>query len=520
MFILSINLNHRHIADIPFASPCNLFNLLATYEHTRVRSACQGKGTCGLCLVRIDQGAASELTQYEQKHLSAGQIAQGIRLACQITLFDHASVSLINPLAIEALDTLSIHSPLATADARYAVAVDLGSTQIRISLWDSVHQRRIAGYCGFNPQTYYGTDILNRLTAATTDKSAGPAMSELIHDTVERVVTEWIDTKKLTVTEILIVGNTAMLALLANKHAEQLLQPAYWTQAIDCTLNFSTLRQTQIPIASVQPVAGFVGSDLLVGLLAVRLTDSPGSALFIDFGTNTEIALWHQNKLWITSVPGGPAFEGCGISCGVAAEQGAISHVDYDAATGVFHGTLIGALTDASEIKGLCGSGLCDVMACLLASGQLKKNGRFAEAVSELEIEVVNLHYRVTVKKQDIDIFQRAKAATGAGISKLLSIAGASSADLTRLCIAGSFGQFLNIQHAQALGLLPDCAPESVELCGNAALMGCEQLLSSPHRDEQLNELRRNVEMVNLSQVSAYEEVFVDNLYLQPMPLA
>jgi uncharacterized 2Fe-2S/4Fe-4S cluster protein (DUF4445 family) len=257
----------------------------------------------------------------------------------------------------------------------------------------------------------------------------------------------------------------------------------------------------------------------LVGLLAVRLTDSPGSALFIDFGTNTEIALWHQNKLWITSVPGGPAFEGCGISCGVAAEQGAISHVDYDAATGVFHGTLIGALTDASEIKGLCGSGLCDVMACLLASGQLKKNGRFAEAVSELEIKLVNLHYRVTVKKQDIDIFQRAKAATGAGISKLLSIAGASSADLTRLCIAGSFGQFLNIQHAQAIGLLPDCAPESVELCGNAALMGCEQLLSSPHRDEQLNELKRNVEMVNLSQVSAYEEVFVDNLYLQPMPL-
>lgn len=517
--MLYVALNKQHIADISFTSPDNLFNLLARYEHTRVRSACQGKGTCGLCLVRIDQGATSELTQYEHQRLNTRQIAQGIRLACQVTVFNHARVTLINPLAIEALDTISISPPIATANTQYAVAVDLGSTQLRISLWDSVHQRRIDGYCGFNPQAYYGTDILNRLTAATTDKSAGSAMSELIQDTVERVITEWIDTKNLRITEILLVANTAMLALFANKHAEQLLQPAYWTQAIDCSLDFSTLRQTQIPIAVVQPVAGFVGSDLLAGLFAVRLTHSPGSALFIDFGTNTEIALWHRNKLWLTSVPGGPAFEGCGISCGVAAEQGAISHVNYDAETGEFHGTLIGTSTDTSEIKGLCGSGLCDVVACLLASGQLKKNGRFAEAVSELEIELVNLPYRVTVKKHDIDIFQRAKAATGAGISKLLSIAGASSADLTRLCIAGAFGQFLNTQQAQAIGLLPDCTPENVELCGNTALTGCEQLLSSPNRDEQLNELKRYVEIVNLSQVTDYEEVFVDNLYLQPMPL-
>ncbi|TAK61655.1 ASKHA domain-containing protein [Methylobacter sp.] len=519
MFILSVTLNNRHIASIPFTSRSNLFNLLAVYDHTRIRSACQGRGTCGQCLVRIDQGGASELTHYEYERLNASQIARDIRLACQVTLFDHASVTLINPLAIEALDTISIHPFMPSANARYAVAVDLGSTQLRMSLWDYVNQHRVAGYCGFNPQAYYGTDILNRLTAATTDKTKGSVMSELIQDTIERVVTEWINAKNVHITEILIVGNTAMLALLANKHTEQLLQPAYWTHSIDCSLNFSTLRQTQIPVAAVQPVAGFVGSDLLVGLLAARLTQSPGSALFIDFGTNTEIALWHQDKLWLTSVPGGPAFEGCGISYGIAAEQGAISHVNYDAGTGEFHGALIGTLIDTSEIKGLCGSGLCDVMACLLASGQLKKNGRFAKADSELEIELVNLHYRVTVKKQDIDIFQRAKAATGAGIAKLLALAEVSSADLTRLCIAGSFGQFLNIQHAQAIGLLPDCAHERVELCGNAALMGCEQLLSSHNRDEQLNELKRKVEVVNLSQVIDYEEAFVDNLYLQPILL-
>jgi uncharacterized 2Fe-2S/4Fe-4S cluster protein (DUF4445 family) len=515
MLILSVTSNNRHIARIPFTSSSNLFNLLAVHEQTRVRSACQGKGTCGLCLVHIDQGEASELTHYEHERLNAVQIANGIRLACQVTLSGHVGVTLINPLTIEALDALSIQTSTIMSNARYAVAVDLGSTQLRISLWDSVNQLRVAAYCGFNPQAYYGTDILNRLAAATTDKAAGLGMSELIQDTIERVVTEWMDVKNLAITEILVVGNTAMLALLANSHVQQLLKPEYWTRPLDCSLSFSTLRQTQIPIAVVQPVAGFVGSDILLGLLAVRLTDSPGSALFIDFGTNTEIVLWHQDKLWLTSVPGGPAFEGCGISCGVAAEQGAISHVSYDAETGEFHGAMIGT----GEAKGLCGSGLCDMIACLLASGQLKKNGRFAKADAELEIELVNLHYCVTVRKQDIDIFQRAKAATGAGIAKLLALAGVSPADLTRLCIAGSFGQFLNIEHAQAIGLLPGCALERVELCGNAALTGCEQLLSSHNRDEQLNELKRKVEMVNMSQVSDYEEAFVDNLYLQPMPL-
>ena len=511
--ILSVVLNNQHIADIPFIEPCNLFELLAKWRPTQVRSTCQGKGTCGLCLVLVDHGAVSELTQHEHQRLNARQITQGIRLACQVTVSGNARVTLINPLTIKALDTLAIHPPITSANSQYAVAVDLGSTQLRISLWDRVHQYRIAGYCGFNPQACYGSDILTRITIAVKDKSAGLAMSESIYDRLESVVAKWMDAKKVPVTEILLVGNTAMLALLANKQVGQLLKPIYWMQPIDCSLSFTTLRQTQIPIAVVQLVAGFVGSDLLAGLLASHLIDSTGSALFIDFGTNTEIALWHHHKLWVTSVPGGPAFEGCGISCGVAAEQGAISHINYDAATGLFYGTLIGT----AEIKGLCGSGLCDMVACLLASGQLKKNGRFVETVSELEIELVNLHYRVIVQKKDIDIFQRAKAATGAGIAKLLSIAGASSANLVRVCIAGSFGQFLNVQHAQTLGLLPDCAAERVELCGNAALMGCEQLLSSCNRDEQLNELKRHVEIVNLSLVGGFEEAFIDNLYLQPI---
>ena len=510
MPILSVTLHNHPVVSIPFSSKANLFELLTTHEYTRVRSACRKKGTCGLCLVRIDNGEVNALSHYEHERLTPQQLNQGVRLACQVKVVNDVSVSLINPLMMMALDTLPIQPPL--ANARYAVAIDLGSTQIRLSLWDSVHQQRIASYCCFNPQAYYGTDILSRLTVAISDETALFDMSQLVLSMVKRVINEWGSDKKLSIEEILIVGNTAMLALLAKKNCEQLLQPAYWTAAIDCSLAMKTLRQ--IPIAIVQPLAGFVGSDLLAGILATGLTQETDSALLIDFGTNSEIVLWHKGRLWITSVPGGPAFEGCGISCGVAAEVGAVSRIAYNAETQVFNGALIGN----GDIKGLCGSALCDVMACLLTAGQLKKNGRFVQPISELEIRLDNLDYCFILKKRDIDIFQRAKAATGAGIAQLLIVASASVTDITRLCIGGAFGQFLNVAHAQAIGLLPDCDTEKVELCGNTALIGCELLLANDDCYKQLDVLRQHVKIINMAHVVSYEEAFVNNLYLQPIP--
>jgi uncharacterized 2Fe-2S/4Fe-4S cluster protein (DUF4445 family) len=510
MPILTVTLKNKTVS-IPFSATSNLFSLLTTHDYTRVRSACQKKGTCGLCLVRIDTGDSSELTHYEQARLTTRQLTQGTRLACQVSIMNDVSVTLINPLIISALDNLSVKPSL--PNARYAVAVDLGSTHCRLSLWDSTNQQRVATYSCFNPQAYYGTDILSRLTTAISDKAALHSMSKMVLSIIRWVINDWCRSQTIHIEEILIVGNTAMLTLLAKKNGEKLLQPDYWTQAIDCTLDSKTLKQ--IPIAVVQPLAGFVGSDLLAGIFATRLTESSQSALLIDFGTNTEIALWHSQTLWITSVPGGPAFEGCGISCGVAAEMGAISRISYDASRHEFNGVMIGE----GEIKGLCGSALCDVIACLITSGQLKKNGRFTQPVSELEINLINLGYCFIIEKRDIDIFQRAKAATGAGIAQLLSVAGASLTDLTRLCIGGAFGQFLNSQHAQAIGLLPCCEAEKIELCGNTALIGCEQLLTNDEAKMQLNLLRQQVNIVNMSQLMSYEQAFVNNLYLQPISM-
>lgn len=512
MPIISVTLKDSRIITIPYNTESNLFELLAQHEDTQVRCACQKNGTCGLCLVAIESGVVSDLTQHELIRLNKKQLEKNVRLACQVKVFDTVCIRLINPLIIHALDYLPICSPL--SDARYQIAVDLGSTQIRISLWDSIHQQRVASYCYFNPQAYYGTDILQRLMIANQDSTAMQVMSKLVFSTIRKVLSEW-QTKGFLIEQILIVGNTAMLALLAKKHHERLLNPEYWMEYIELSLDIKQLRA--IPIDIVQPLAGFVGSDLLAGVLTTHLINSKETTLFIDFGTNTELALWHQGQLWVTSVPGGPAFEGCGISCGVAAEIGAVARIEYDELTDTFTGELIG---ETETIKGLCGSALCDLMACLIKAKRLKPNGRFVENRHQLELELNNLNYSVSIEKHDIDVFQRAKAATGAAIFELLNVAGISKHQLAKLYIAGAFGQFLNIAHAQLIGLLPECAIEQVELVGNTALMGCELLLTNAIYQQDLINLRQRTHSINLSKIMSYEDAFVHNLFLRPIPLS
>lgn len=113
-------------------------------------------------------------------------------------------------------------------------------------------------------------------------------------------------------------------------------------------------------------------------------------------------------------------------------------------------------------------------------------------------------------------MFQRAKAAIGVGIKTLLALAKLSAAELNRVCVCGVFGQHLNISNAQFIGLLPDIPPESVELCGNTALAGCEHLLLSPAGAADLAALRERAAIINLSRVSDFESLFLEGLFLQP----
>ncbi|MGO9529868.1 MAG: ASKHA domain-containing protein [Syntrophobacteraceae bacterium] len=518
----------------------------------RVRSGCRGTGACGLCRVQIKAGELAEANPVERIYLSESQIASGVRLACQVMPQSDLEVSILSrepvsswraipapSTALPGFSSFTSTSFISTSfisklpkcpGKPYGVAVDLGTTHISLSFYDLSTGEWFAGRRGLNPQGTYGADVMARLVAANESQQAARELRRLAVDAIGSAIMDvairegFFDDKRGAeqVVKVAIAGNTAMLALLSGRNSHLLLQPAYWTRYIDCSAENTENSQELClewginPGALVEvmpPLAGFVGSDLLAGAFAAGLIEGERGSLLIDFGTNSEIALWDSRSLWVTSAAGGPAFEGCGIGCGTPAEPGAIYRVTRprsDCLAALEFQTI-----DDEKPLGLCGSGLVDLIACLLESGKLTSIGRFSAEVPRGGIVLLNGDRRpLVLTKRDVDIFQRAKAAIFAGVRILLSKASMSPKELRRVYVGGAFGHFLNRESAVSVGLLPDLSEGAVELCGNTALRGCEQLLMSSGSAEIIAALRDRAKLVNMAQCGEFEDFFLQGLYL------
>jgi uncharacterized 2Fe-2S/4Fe-4S cluster protein (DUF4445 family) len=241
------------------------------------------------------------------------------------------------------------------------------------------------------------------------------------------------------------------------------------------------------------------------------MLEHPGT-LLIDFGTNSEMALWDGTVLRVTSAAGGPAFEGSGIKCGVPAEPGAIYQFGERPGSAEMDFQVIGG----GIPKGFCGSGLIDLIASLRRSGDLSPLGKFTNQGSGESLAISACNPALKLSGSDVDLFQRAKAAIGVGVMTLLSQSKMKLEALNSVYISGAFGLNLNIYNAVSIGLLPDVSPRKFKLCGNTALAGCEQLLLVPEKQNELRFLYQMSSTVNLSDLPDFDTVFLNNLYLQP----
>ncbi len=517
---------------IPFNSGRSLRDILDEAD-VRVRTGCRGTGACGLCLVRIEAGQVSEPSTNESTYLGGAQLAQGIRLACQVIPEQDLQIVILAPAPKAVWKSLSRGNGRASrrvpafrlrdapteVQEPCGVAVDLGTTHISLSLLDLSSGECLARRYGPNPQMSFGVDVMTRLIAASESSEQAQVMSQQIVKAISDALwdiasRDGIDLRQ--VVSLALVGNTAMIALLSARNYSQLLQPRYWTKAIDCLpVHMDTWAAAwgihpKAGIQIIPPLAGFVGSDLLAGVLTTRLTEDGSGCLLIDFGTNSEIALWDGQALWVTSAAGGPAFEGGGLDCGMPAEPGAIYRVSVDQ-DGMHDFAVIGG----GRPHGICGSGLVDLIANLLRTGRLTTMGRFTPSIPANGFAVLRDEPSIFINKRGVDVFQRAKAAIGAGIHVLLAQADMRREDLRRICVGGAFGSFLNVANAQEIGLLPKIQPELVELHGNTALAGCEETVLSHVAAQHLAHLRDRLKIVNLSDCSNFDDIFLEHLYLQ-----
>ncbi|MFA5531928.1 MAG: ASKHA domain-containing protein [Thiohalomonadaceae bacterium] len=502
----------------------------------RVRSACHGIGACGLCRIRVLGGDAGEPTANERYHLAAGELQQGIRLACQVKPLGDLVIAVLNTAPASRwksppFSLLREHGAVPDGTLRpvpvavstpLGVAVDIGTTNISLALWNLRDGVPMAERRALNPQAGFGADVVSRLLAADASRDSAAALSrclvEAIRDGLWDIsAREGFELRQ--VVRITLVANTAMLALLTDCGHGHLLQPAHWAEHIACTPTdvASWIEQwgvhSEAQVEVVQPLAGFVGSDLLAGLLATRLIEGDAPALFVDVGTNSEIALWNGQAMWVTAAAGGPAFESGGVSHGMPAETGAVYRVHLDAD----HDTLRYEVIGESAGKGICGSGLVDLLAALRRSGRLTARGhlrdggqpvtRFAFSAGGPDLALTN---------HDVDALHRAKAAVATGIQVLCLRAGIAPQDLARVCVAGAFGRDLDVANAQSIGLLPAARGARYELVGNTALSGCSDLLLHTEAAERLARIETAARLVNLGQSPEFDDLFLAGLYLEP----
>ncbi len=510
---------------IPYQEGHRLGQILES-SGVAVRRGCNGNGTCGMCRVKVKGKSTVPLTANEVAGMSELMIGEGFRLACQFIPRGDTEVILPKrerkevPRPLGNRDGIGgVRGPFDRAGTPgFGIAVDVGTTNIRVSLVDILHGRRLGGSCRPNPQSFFGLDVISRLEAASGEPEKADAIREetigsILEDIAKLCSSNGVASDRIG--RIRIVGNTAMLLLIGLDDPQTLLETDNWSRKYDSdefdgielrsALNFAP----RSVVDATPPLAGFVGSDLTANIISTGLIEDPGPNLLIDFGTNNEICLWDGARLLITACAGGPALEGVGVSCGAPAIVGS-AYRAVRAQDGTFDLAVLGG----GSAHGVCGSGLIDIIADLVRVQELDEKGNFTNGQKKY---VVTRDARLSLTKSDVDKIMRAKSAVASGINALLRNSGLRPDSIRNVHITGNLGRFLNVDSAKQIGLLPNLPSRLFNVQADSTLMGCEEMLVSAKALEVAERSRQLCEPVDLVREPGFEDLFLENLFLRPM---
>ncbi len=498
--------------------------ILAALQHAGMRQVdapCGGNGRCGKCLISVT-GAVAPPAPGEVK-LLAGQ--EGRRLAC-LTKIEGACTVTLSAMDI-AVQKDGGHVPFSfdgQAAPGLGAAVDIGTTTVVLYLYDLVTGQRLDVRSGTNRQRTYGADVISRIQYGMENADGLSTLAGAIRGQLSDFLTEACRTAGRDVSQVrffTIAGNTVM------EHIFSALSPAsiavapftplslfgHSMVAADCGLPGAT----DATVFLSPCVAGYVGGDITAGLLSSGAYLSEKPVLFLDIGTNGEMALGNRDGFRCCATAAGPAFEGAEIFCGMSGTTGAIDHVQFE--QGRFHYTVIGG----GLPQGLCGSGLVDVLAALLQIGAVDETGRMLppdEApdcvlpfLEEAEDGVrcwLDLDRTVCLTAGDVRKLQLAKAAIAAGILTLLETASLTADDVDTLYLAGGFGSYINQKSAGEIGLFPPGFVSKVNAIGNSAGMGAIAALLSRSSRDCLTDICSKCQYVELSGLAAFNDNYIE----------
>ena len=425
-----------------------------------------------------------------------------------------------------------------TTKTLLGMAFDIGTTTIVGYLMDLNVGKELSVVSTLNPQTQFGADVISRSNYANQEERG----LENLHATVIRAInklvveaTEKAGVDRDAIYVITVAGNTCMHHLFLGLSPRYItISPYIPTISEPVVINAQNLsiRINKAGKILVLPnIAGFVGADTVAVLLATELDKSEGIKLMIDIGTNGEIALGSKEKLFACSAAAGPAFEGAQISSGMRGAAGAIDHVHFDE-------KLEYSVIGGEKPRGICGSGLLDVVAGLLHIGIIDEKGRFSspEKVSNpaaenykgniiqhegieaflLVDEVDTAHGNpILVTQKDIRELQLAKGAMAAGMKILMEKCGVAVEDIEEVLLAGAFGNYLNPHSACAIGLIPKELEGRIKMVGNAAGTGAKLALLSVSEYRRAAKIADFVDFVELASHPKFSSIFARSMYFR-----
>ena len=457
------------------------------------------------------------------------------------------------------------------ADRSYGLAIDVGTTTVAAYFCDLTSMEVVDTVSIMNPQCKYGEDVMARITYHMSTPQGLQRMSDDIlagiNELIDRVIENtfppgkkkkridqadetgqgpeegktYLRLTREDIEDIAIGFNTAMHHIFLSINPEY-LGSAPFTPAIHRSLDIKA-RDLGIKINPssylfVLPIeAGFVGADNVGVLIAEEPYKHDENQLIIDIGTNGELVLGNRHKMISSSCATGPALEGAQITFGMRAAPGAIERIDIDPQTREVDYKVIGrdawrnfSKPGEMKVKGICGSGILDLLAELYRTGIIVKSGAFNKKALEdhprfrtnpdtEQPEFVlawaaesSIGQDIVVTQKDIRQIQLAKGALYAGCKLMVKRMGLEKVDKVK--IAGAFGTHVDRTKALVMGLFPDCEIAMIESVGNAAGDGCRAALLNVEKRAEANWCSRHVEYIELTLEETFQQDFVEALEL------
>lgn len=489
-------------------------------EHIHSHAPCGGRGTCGKCGVVINNRRELACqtvittplcveTAQTPAQSAASIMHESLGHARIITLDPGISKSISDGVVSVSYKQHEIVQTFDEADSAnncFGFAVDIGTTTVAVYLVNLHTGATIDTATFINPQTSFGHDVISRITHCI-EKSAGlTQLRQAIVKAINKAVTALCHTHAISTEHIYkctIAGNTIMLHLFCGIDPRSIafapFTPVFTEEKILSGAQAMLAMHPDGIVKVLPSIAGYVGADIVAGIASTTLADEAVWQLFIDIGTNGEIALGNRDTIICCATAAGPAFEGATIQCGMGGIAGAIDH--YSAAGY----TTIGG----GRPHGICGSGLIDITAHLVTIGTIDMTG-LMEADFVLAVQGdSDTDHDIVLTPADVRQVQLAKAAIYAGIKTLINTAGIAMEQIQRVYLAGGFGGYINIKSAGTIGLLPAPLLDKIVVIGNSAGTGARFALLSVEFEAEIEKVVARARYLELSMRPDFNDEYV-----------